>query len=98
MNQLSRIVGCADQRQCQTRTVYVRPVIRDKLTPIEAEVRYSLRQPSAAAAAEIRRRNRRQLPPVLGTDAPSVSDLLRIRNNCGQDSVCIPDMRVSARA
>ena len=81
------------QRFCRTHTVYVRPLIRDKLTPIEAEVRYSLNeQPDA-----VRRRNRRQLAPVLGADTPTKSDVIVIQKNCGPDNVCIPDMQVTAK-
>lgn len=80
------------QRSCRTYTVYVRPLIRDKLTPIESEVRYSLRE-----TADIRRRNRRALPPVLGADAPSKTDVIVIQKNCGQDNTCIPDMQVTTK-
>lgn len=80
------------QRACRTYTVYVRPLIRDKLTPIESEVRYSLRENPDA-----RRRNRRSLPPVLGAETPSKSDVIVIQKNCGPDNICIPDMQVSAR-
>jgi hypothetical protein len=78
------------QRFCRTHTVYVRPLIRDKLTPIEAEVRYSLNeQPDA-----VRRRNRRQLAPVLGADTPTKSDVIVIQKNCGSDNVCVPDLQI----
>lgn len=81
------------QRYCRTHTVYVRPLVRDKLTPMESEVRYSLREPADAA----RRRSRRALPPVLGADTPTKSDVLVIQKNCGPDNVCIPDMQVTAK-
>jgi len=82
------------QRFCRTHTVYVRPLIRDKLTPIEAEVRYSLNEQQPDA---VRRRNRRQLAPVLGADTPTKSDVIVIQKNCGPDNVCIPDMQVTAK-
>ena len=69
----------------------MRPVIRDKLTPIEAEVRYSLRDLSAT-----RTRTRRSLPPVLGTDTPTKSDSIVIQKNCGPDNICVPDMQITA--
>ena len=80
------------QRSCRTYTVYVRPLIRDKLTPIESEVRYSLRE-----SPDARRRNRRALPPVLGAETPSKTDVIVIQKNCGPDNTCIPDMQVTAK-
>lgn len=82
------------QRFCKSHIVYVRPLIRDKLTPIEAEVRYSLRDNQQQ---DIRRRNRRSLPPVLGADSPTKSDVLVIQKNCGADNVCVPDMQLTAK-
>ena len=88
------------QRFCKSHIVYVRPLIRDKLTPIEAEVRYSLRDQSQDVASldTTRRRGRRSLPPVLGADSPTKSDVLQIQKNCGADNVCVPDMQLTAKA
>ena len=71
----------------------MRPLIRDKLTPIEAEVRYSLKEVSEAQ----RRRNPRSLPPVIGTTTPTKSDFLNIQKNCGRDNICVPDMQLTAQ-
>jgi len=78
---------------CRTHIVYMRPLIRDKLTPIEAEVRYSLKEVSEAQ----RRRNPRSLPPVIGTTTPTKSDFLNIQKNCGRDNICVPDMQLTAQ-
>ena len=81
------------QEYCQSHMVYIRPLVRDKLTPIESEVRYSLKESTDVS----RRRNRRALPPVLGADTPTKSDVIHIQKNCGLDNVCIPDMQVTAK-
>ncbi|XP_057369878.1 integrin alpha-PS2-like isoform X1 [Daphnia carinata] len=83
------------QRACRTYMVYVRPLIRDKLTPIESEVRYSLREVSADSRRTGGQRTRRSLPPVLGAEAPSKTDVIVIQKNCGPDNICIPDMQVT---
>ncbi|EFX79732.1 hypothetical protein DAPPUDRAFT_304328 [Daphnia pulex] len=88
------------QRACRTYTVYVRPLIRDKLTPIESEVRYSLREvtDTRRGGATQAGRSRRSLPPVLGAEAPSKTDVIVIQKNCGPDNICVPDMQVTYKA
>jgi hypothetical protein len=88
------------QRACRTYTVYVRPLIRDNLTPIESEVRYSLREvtDTRRGGAVQAGRSRRSLPPVLGADAPSKTDVIVIQKNCGPDNICVPDMQVTYKA
>lgn len=84
-----------EQQFRKTYLVYMRPVIRDKLTPIEAEVRYSLPEHSER---EFRRRFKRLLPPVLGSETPTKSDVIIIQKNCGPDNICIPDMQLQAKS
>jgi hypothetical protein len=88
------------QRACRTYTVYIRPLIRDKLTPIESEVRYSLREvtDTRRGGAVQSQRTRRSLPPVLGAEAPSKTDVIVIQKNCGPDNICVPDMQVTYKA
>ncbi|KAK3912027.1 Integrin alpha-PS2, partial [Frankliniella fusca] len=67
--------------------VYIKPDLRDKLTPLDAEMRYSM-QP---------RRTSSSLPPILDQDAPPVQrDSISIQKNCGRDNVCIPDLQLIA--
>lgn len=74
--------------------VYVTPNIRDKLTSLDAEMRMSLEE---ERIPDNRRRDPRMpLRPVLGATT-SRKDTLSIRKNCGQDNVCIPDLRLSVR-
>ena len=60
--------------------------IRDKLTPLEAELRYSM-------ASSFTYRQRRSLIPVIDTSTSAVEkDSVSIEKNCGADNICIPDL------
>ena len=64
----------------------MQPDLRDKLTPLDAEMRYSM---------HLRRTS--SLPPILDQDAPPVQrDSISIQKNCGRDNVCIPDLQLIA--
>ncbi|KAG8234425.1 hypothetical protein J437_LFUL012569, partial [Ladona fulva] len=81
---------------CKNMYVYMKPNVRDKLSPIEAELRYSLRKESPAVAA--RRRTQRSLSPILDENAPSTQrDSISIQKNCGKDNICIPDLKMNIK-
>ncbi|XP_046389663.1 integrin alpha-PS2 isoform X2 [Ischnura elegans] len=78
---------------CRNIKVYIKPNIRDKLTPIEAELKYSIKKESGAVPAS---RRRRYLPAILDENAPpSQKDSISIQKNCGKDNICIPDLTMS---
>jgi len=89
-----RVVLRKDVLECSTKTVYVRPNLNDKLSPLTAEVSYSL-----VSDAGSRRFRRNQVLPILDGRYPSsVQDSLGIKNDCGGDDVCIPDLIVNVGA
>ncbi|XP_050678590.1 integrin alpha-8 isoform X2 [Leptidea sinapis] len=73
------------QQECKEIMVYLDEEIRDKLTPIEVKLTYSLaQQPSGDV-----------VPPVLDQTRSIVhTDSLNIQKNCGPDNVCVPDLRM----
>ncbi|KAI5709932.1 hypothetical protein M8J75_004281 [Diaphorina citri] len=80
---------------CKSMFIYVKPNLRDKLTSLEAEMRYSLFEQKQSA----RRRLKSDLAPILDLDDESglVSrDSVSIQKNCGKDNVCIPDLRLTS--
>ncbi|XP_054288961.1 integrin alpha-PS2 isoform X2 [Macrosteles quadrilineatus] len=81
-------------QKCQEVFVYIKPGIRDKLTALEAEMRYSLRPGPSQGS---RRRYQRSLTPVLDLNEPlTQKDSVVIQKNCGKDNVCIPNLRINA--
>lgn len=72
---------------CLNKMTYVRPDIRDKLTSMEAEMTVRLptnyHNPGLPVLDAYRRHNS--------------STTLTIYKDCGQDSVCNPDLRLSAK-
>ncbi|XP_037799232.1 integrin alpha-PS2-like [Penaeus monodon] len=79
---------------CRTHRVYVTPSLTDKLTPMSAEVSFTL-----VEEASRRRRNRRSLAPILNQRQKlTLSDSLTIQKNCGRDNVCYPDLILSVEA
>ncbi|RZF48596.1 hypothetical protein LSTR_LSTR008556, partial [Laodelphax striatellus] len=85
---------------CKNMYVYLKPGIRDKLTVLEAEMRYSLRGESHWAAQSARAgrgRQPRSLFPILDHNEPLLRrDSVSIQKNCGRDNICIPDLRLTA--
>ena len=61
------------------------PNIKDKLTKLEIQVRYSL-DTSATTG--------RGLKPVLAHGEHMIQDSISIQKECGDDSVCIPDLSI----
>ncbi|CAK8684731.1 unnamed protein product [Clavelina lepadiformis] len=75
----------AGNEKCVTETVYVKRTLRDKLSPIEVEVSYWLRE------------THQPVEPVLDTLlGTSVTTTAEIFKDCGADEVCIPDLKVAS--
>ncbi|XP_065213980.1 integrin alpha-PS2 isoform X2 [Planococcus citri] len=77
---------------CRNMTTYVARLSanQDKLTPLEAELKYEL--------VELGPRRPNVLPSILNMDDETPltrKDFLSIKNNCGDDNVCIPDLHMS---
>ncbi|ODM94960.1 Integrin alpha-PS2 [Orchesella cincta] len=87
-NVLNETVRLTKKKQvCSSQQVYLRPQIRDKLTSLEAELRYSMR--------ESRYHERRELPPVIDITTSSVEkESISIQKNCGSDNICVPNLIV----
>ncbi len=64
------------------------PNIKDKLTSLDIQVRYSLGS-SAGIGVE--------LTPVLGHGDHVASDSINIQKECGSDNICIPDLSIKTR-
>lgn len=85
------------KEECRRERVYIVDNIRDKLTPLEVEMKYSLRN-YQADPAEVRRGRRSALLPVLDQNEGTVQrDSINIQKNCGPDNVCIPDLRMTVK-
>uniref|UniRef100_A0A1Q3FPL5 Putative vitronectin receptor alpha subunit n=2 Tax=Culex tarsalis TaxID=7177 RepID=A0A1Q3FPL5_CULTA len=77
--------------ECRSERVYIADNIRDKITPLEAEMKYNLRQ----SAYSQQRRRRATVEPILDQNRGTVQkDSINIQKNCGPDNVCIPDLRL----
>ncbi|XP_055531825.1 integrin alpha-PS2 isoform X2 [Wyeomyia smithii] len=77
--------------ECKSERVYIAENIRDKITPLEVEMKYSLRQSSSSAQGG----RRATVDPVLDQNRGTVQkDSINIQKNCGPDNVCIPDLRL----
>ncbi|XP_050537137.1 integrin alpha-PS2 isoform X2 [Daktulosphaira vitifoliae] len=79
--------------ECPKVLVFLKNNIRDKLTPLEAELRYRI--------IEDTRKFTTTLPPVLDLENElyAVSrDSIMIQKNCGDDNICIPDLRLIAKS
>ncbi|XP_065075351.1 integrin alpha-PS2 isoform X2 [Ochlerotatus camptorhynchus] len=77
--------------ECKSERVYIGENIRDKITPLEVEMKYNLRQSSYST----QRRRRAAVEPVLDQNRGTVQkDSINIQKNCGPDNVCIPDLRL----
>jgi integrin alpha 8 len=87
--------------ECRNERVYITDNIRDKLTPLEVEMRYNFRSTSQAAVASdtsSSRRRRAVLEPVLDQNRGTIQrDSINIQKNCGSDNVCIPDLRLEVK-
>lgn len=73
--------------QCQEKTVYVKPDIRDKLSPMEVALMTALVEPA----------NPPPLSPILDIYEYNgkATNALSIFKDCGLDLVCIPDLHLT---
>ena len=87
------------KKECRDERVYIADGIRDKLTSLEVEMRYSLRQSTSSyTTSTLSRRRRGTLDPVLDENRGTVQrDSINIQKNCGPDNVCIPDLRLEVK-
>lgn len=85
--------------ECRTEAVYIADGIRDKLTPLEVEMKYNMRQATSTySSSNISRRRRAALEPVLDQNRGTVQrDSINIMKNCGRDNICIPDLRLDVK-
>ncbi|XP_035905010.1 integrin alpha-PS2 isoform X1 [Anopheles stephensi] len=84
-----------DKLECRSDTVYVADNIRDKITPLEVEMAYRLRQNTQNR----QRRPRANVEPVLDHNRGTVQrDTINIQKNCGPDNVCVPDLRMEVKS
>lgn len=75
------------QKLCEEMFVFLKKNIKDKLTSIDAEIRYSLLTNYTS-----------RLTPVLELNQElSSKDSISIKKNCGNDNICIPDLRLIAQ-
>ncbi|XP_077291067.1 integrin subunit alpha inflated isoform X2 [Arctopsyche grandis] len=89
-----------NQSYCNNMMVYIKNNIRDKLTPIEAEIRYSMKGQQSSNPYATRQRNPRSaLLPILDQNTMnSQVASINIQKNCGPDNVCIPDLHMTANS
>lgn len=87
------------KEECRTEAVYIADAIRDKLTSLEVEMKYNIRQATTAyTASTVSRRRRSTLDPVLDENRGTVQrDSINIMKNCGKDNICIPDLRLDVK-
>lgn len=85
--------------ECKTEAVYIADGIRDKLTPLEVEMKYNIRQATTAyTTSTVSRRRRATLDPVLDENRGNVQrDSVNIMKNCGKDNICIPDLKLEVK-
>ncbi|CRL01777.1 CLUMA_CG014993, isoform A [Clunio marinus] len=82
--------------ECRTEDVYISENIRDKLTPLEVEMKYNIRRSSSSyTSSTVSRRRRATLDPVIDENRGTVQqDSINIMKNCGPDNICIPDLNL----
>ncbi|XP_037039254.1 integrin alpha-PS2 isoform X2 [Bradysia coprophila] len=83
--------------ECIKYRAYIVDNIRDKLTPLEVEMNYSLRN-TRANLPSLTRKPRSILEPVIDQNKGTVQkDSINIQKNCGPDNICIPDLRLNVK-
>ncbi|KAL3268811.1 hypothetical protein HHI36_007907, partial [Cryptolaemus montrouzieri] len=81
---------------CETKQIYLQSDLYDKLTALEAEVKYWMKEQNnrGRGSREARDPNSR-LTPILDLNSPPVKkDSISIKKNCGPDNVCIPNLNI----
>lgn len=88
------------REECRAEEVYIADGIRDKLTPLEVEMKYNIRQASTAyTTSTVSRRRRAALEPVLDENRGTVQrDSMNIAKNCGEDNICIPALSLKVKS
>jgi len=84
------------KKETKTFTVYIlggSSGVRDKLTSLDVQMHYALRNRDAGYGFS---RQTRDLRPVLGQFERMATHSIAIRKNCGEDDTCIPDLSVEA--
>ncbi|GJQ71792.1 putative integrin alpha [Trypoxylus dichotomus] len=77
------------QRKCTHKVVYIKNDIRDKLTPLDVKVTYSMDSQHYAHS---------DLPPVLDLTSKSLKkDSISVHKNCGADNICVPDLSLEVK-
>ncbi|XP_044753643.1 integrin alpha-PS2 isoform X2 [Coccinella septempunctata] len=81
---------------CETKKIYLRPDLYDKLTALEAEVKYWMREEDNSERGTREARDPNSiLTPILDLNSPPVrKDSIIIQKNCGPDNVCIPNLSI----
>lgn len=84
------------KQECKVDKVYISEGIRDKLTPLEVEMRYNLREATTSySSSAVPRRKRGALDPILDQNRGTLQkDSINIQKNCGPDNLCIPDLKM----
>ncbi|XP_060537100.1 integrin alpha-PS2 isoform X2 [Cylas formicarius] len=81
---------------CKSEEIYIKNDIRDKLTALEAEVKYFMIEDLSSGYYGKVRDPRSRLTPVLDLNSPpSRKDSISIQKNCGFDNICIPNLHVN---
>lgn len=81
-----------NRRECRSERVYLVNV-RDKLTPLEVEMKYALPESPYSSS---QRQPTATLESVLDLNVGTMqTDSINIQKNCGPDNICIPDLRLS---
>ena len=90
-----------EEPSCRTLEVFLLPSIRDKLTALEAQLTVALPLSTAELAPVLGWTDtpgitaKDQVTPGLGRDRPLSSiPQVNIQKDCGEDNVCIPDLRI----
>ncbi|XP_052475300.1 integrin alpha-8 [Carassius gibelio] len=86
------VLGQGDRQHCHNYTVYLRDEgeFRDKLSPISVTLNYSLDQDSPPPGLQLR--------PILDHYSKTFHhEQANILLDCGEDNMCIPDLKLSAK-
>lgn len=79
---------------CKSVYTYITSDPRDKLTPLEAEMHYRLPEGRPRVPREVLRAM--LAPPATG-EREATRTTIYIKNNCGEDNVCVPDLKTKVK-
>lgn len=83
---------------CREKMVYIQSDIKDKLTPLEFEVKYAMKE---AQSLYLNRPRDPRIPvtPILDPNHKQTNkDSLTIHKNCGPDNICIPNLKLEVKS